>query len=45
MWRYKKEMIMIDIGWVMIGFASILWVIGLVNALSPKNWEGKYEKN
>ena len=30
---------MVDIGWVMIVFASILWVIGLAKALSPKNWD------
>jgi hypothetical protein len=41
MWRYKEKMIMIDIGWVMIVLASVLWLVGLVKALSPKN----YEKN
>jgi len=25
-------MIMIDIGWVMIGLALILWIVGLVKA-------------
>ena len=34
-------MIMVDIGWVMIALALILWTIGLVKALSPKNWDNK----
>ena len=41
MWRYKEKMIMIDIGWVMIGLALILWIVGLVKALSPENWDNK----